>query len=133
MGAAKIILFAGVKYLHLFHKMDEYLFSYGTLQDEAVQLATFGRRLSGEPEVLAGFRIDHLKIEDEAVIAASGLRYHLIISPSGNSQDVVTGTGFNVSHAELLQADAYEAEDYQRVRVDLKSGRRAWVYTRKND
>ena len=113
--------------------MDEYLFSYGTLQDEAVQLATFGRRLSGEPEVLEGFRIDQLKIEDEEVIAASGLRYHLIISPSGRAEDVVTGTGFIVTHAELLQADAYEVDDYKRVEVSLKSGRGAWVYTRKDD
>lgn len=113
--------------------MDEYLFSYGTLQDEAVQLATFGRRLSGEPEVLEGYRIDHLMIEDEEVIAASGLRYHLIISPSGRSDDVVTGTGFVVTHAELLQADEYEVGDYKRVRVALKSGRQAWVYSRKDD
>jgi hypothetical protein len=111
--------------------MDEYLFSYGTLQDEAVQLATFGRRLSGEPEVLEGYRIDHLMIEDEEVIAASGLRYHLIISPSGDPLDVVTGTGFMVTHAELLQADAYEVDDYQRVRVGLQSGREAWVYIAK--
>ena len=111
--------------------MDEYLFSYGTLQDEAVQLATFGRRLSGEPEVLEGYRIDHLLIEDEEVIAASGLRYHLIISPSGRKEDVVTGMGFFVSHAELLAADGYEADDYRRVRVGLRSGREAWVYIAK--
>ena len=113
--------------------MDEYLFSYGTLQDEAVQLVTFGRRLSGEPEILAGFRIDHLMIEDEAVIAASGLRYHLIISRNGNPSDVVTGTGFSITYAELLQSDAYEADDYERVRVELKSGRQAWAYVRKDD
>jgi Gamma-glutamyl cyclotransferase, AIG2-like len=113
--------------------MDEYLFSYGTLQDEAVQLATFGRRLFGEPEALEGFRIDRLMIEDEEVIAASGLRYHLIISASGRAEDAVTGTGFIVTHAELLQADAYEVDDYQRVRVGLKSGRQAWAYIRKDD
>ena len=111
--------------------MDEYLFSYGTLQDEAVQLATFGRRLFGEPEVLEGYRIDHLLIEDEEVIAASGLRYHLIISPSGRSEDVVMGTGFVVSDAELLAADGYEADDYRRVRVSLRTGRQAWVYIAK--
>jgi len=30
------------------------LFSYGTLQEERVQLSTFGRRLSGEPDALPG-------------------------------------------------------------------------------
>jgi hypothetical protein len=113
--------------------MDEYLFSYGTLQDEAVQLATFNRRLSGEPDMLEGYRVDHLMIEDEQVIAQSGLRYHLIISPSGNQADVVAGTGFEITHAELLQADAYEVDDYKRVAVSLKSGRKAWVYIRKDD
>ena len=43
------------------------------------------------------------------------------------------GMGFFVSHAELLAADAYEVDDYQRVRVELKSGRQAWVYIRKDD
>ena len=113
--------------------MDEYLFSYGTLQDEAVQLATFKRRLSGEPEMLEGYRTDQIRIEDEEVVAQSGLRYHLIISPSGNQEDIVTGMGFAITHAELLQADAYEADDYKRVEVRLKSGRQAWAYIRKDD
>jgi len=94
-------------------------------------MGTFGRRLTGEPEVLEGYRIDHLMIEDEEVIAASGLRYHLIISPSGDPLDVVTGTGFIVTHGELLQADEYEVDDYKRVRVGLRSGREAWVYIAK--
>ena len=34
----------------------EHLFSYGTLQTEAVQLATFGRKLVGEPDTLLGYR-----------------------------------------------------------------------------
>ena len=56
------------------------LFSYGTLQDPAVQVATFGRRLE-------------------------------------------------VTDAELMAADAYEAPaDYVRVAVTLVSGASAWVY-----
>jgi hypothetical protein len=41
--------------------------------------------------------------------------------------------GFSITHAELLRADAYEADDYKRVEVRLKSGRQAWVYIRKDD
>ena len=33
----------------------ELLFSYGTLQLEAVQMATFGRKLTGTRDVLPGF------------------------------------------------------------------------------
>jgi len=31
------------------------LFSYGTLQQEAVQMSTFGRLLDGQPDELVGF------------------------------------------------------------------------------
>jgi hypothetical protein len=49
----------------------EFLFSYGTLQLESVQMATFGRVLSGLSDVLSGFAEAPLPIADEAVIAAS--------------------------------------------------------------
>jgi hypothetical protein len=35
----------------------EKLFSYGTLQYEAVQLDTFGRTLLGQKDVLLGYRL----------------------------------------------------------------------------
>jgi hypothetical protein len=41
------------------------LFSYGTLQQEAVQITTFGRRLRGHPDVLVNFELSTLKIEDK--------------------------------------------------------------------
>ncbi len=49
----------------------ESLFSYGTLQLEAVQMATFGRRLAGTSDALRGFELVLLKIEDQTVIAIS--------------------------------------------------------------
>jgi len=33
------------------------LFSYGTLQEESVQPATFGRRLQGSKDELVGFQL----------------------------------------------------------------------------
>jgi len=48
------------------------LFSYGTLQDPAVQLANFGRRLGGQPDALPGFRRDLIEIIDPAVLRTSG-------------------------------------------------------------
>ena len=35
----------------------EFLFSYGTLQLEAVQMATFGRQLAGTRDALGGFEL----------------------------------------------------------------------------
>ncbi|RDZ26681.1 gamma-glutamylcyclotransferase family protein [Lysobacter silvisoli] len=107
------------------------LFSYGTLQDEAVQLATFGRRLHGQADALVGYRRGLLKIEDPQVLAASGQDHHPIVEPSHDPADRVAGTVFAISAQELAQADAYEVDDYERVEAPLASGRRAWVYVRR--
>ena len=105
----------------------EYLFSYGTLQLEAVQLSTFGRRLAGHPDRLPGYRLDQLEIRDAAVMATSGQTHHPILARGGDA-DAVEGSVFAVTRAELAQADTYEVADYQRVRVTLASGKAAWVY-----
>jgi len=42
----------------------EILFSYGTLQSEAVQLETFSRRLKGKADRLIGYRVIMLAISD---------------------------------------------------------------------
>ncbi len=104
------------------------LFSYGTLQDPAVQMANFGRRLDGTPDVLTGFSIGEIEITDAEVIAESGLTHHLILHPTGDPADVVAGTVFRITEQELAAADVYEAEDYRRVLVPLTSGLEAWVY-----
>lgn len=108
----------------------EYLFSYGTLQLEKVQLETFGRILQGRKDLLTGFKQTMLKIEDEAVVAASGLTEHPILSQTGNHQDQIEGTVFTITHEELLQADEYEVDDYKRINVTLHSGIDAWVYVK---
>jgi gamma-glutamylcyclotransferase (GGCT)/AIG2-like uncharacterized protein YtfP len=107
----------------------EHLFSYGTLQTEAVQLATFDRTLIGEPDTLLGYRQTRLKIKDPIVVAASGETYYLNAQFTGRDSDSVVGTRFRVTRKELEQADIYEdGADYKRVSVQLKSGTRAWVY-----
>lgn len=106
----------------------ERLFSYGTLQLEAVQLATFGRRLQGRPAQLVGYRIQQLEIRDPTVVATSGLSFHPQLVASGDPTDRVTGTAFLLTPAELAQADAYEVSDYQRVEARLESGEPSWVY-----
>ena len=57
----------------------ENLFSYGTLRYENVQLATFGRKLAGQPDNLPGYFLEKLKITDSEVIAKSGEDTHSII------------------------------------------------------
>lgn len=45
--------------------------------------------------------------------------------------DQVSGMVFTVSAEELLNADAYEVDDYHRIQVRLMSGETAWVYVAK--
>jgi len=104
------------------------LFSYGTLRDPQVQLATFGRLLDGEPDAVVGYRLATLTITDRAVIATSGNDRHPILRASDDPAAAVEGTVFLISEQELLAADAYEVDDYARTSVPLRSGARAWVY-----
>lgn len=104
------------------------LFSYGTLQQQSVQQSTFGRLLTGRSDALVGYSQSLLRIEDAEVLAASGLSHHPIVRFSGDASDLVEGTVFELSDAELAQADAYEVSDYQRVLAPLASGTQAWVY-----
>lgn len=106
----------------------EKLFSYGTLQYEAVQLSTFGRPLQGIADVLQGYRLSMLEIKDPAVVAASGAAVHPMLIHTGKLSDEVRGLVFEITTQELQQADAYEVTEYQRIRVTLRSGVEVWVY-----
>ena len=104
------------------------LFSYGTLQQSAVQLSTFGRLLDGQPDELIGFEQSLLKIEDPDFVATSGKAHHAIVTFNGRDDSRVSGTVFEVSDEELASADAYEPAGYERVPARLASGKQAWVY-----
>lgn len=106
------------------------LFSYGTLQLEAVQLDTFGRRLEGTADALVGFKQTFLEITDPDVLKISGERFHPIVTPSTDPADSVSGTVFWITAEELAAADRYEVSDYQRVEANLASGGTAWVYVK---
>ena len=107
----------------------ENLFSYGTLQSETVQLATFGRRLEGLPDQLIGYRITMIPISNHKLMATSGATHHRNIQSTGSSSDIVEGSVFLVTRNEIKHADAYERiAAYKRVLVQLASGKTAWVY-----
>src|SRR5256885_8152404 len=106
----------------------EWLFSYGTLQLQAVQMATFGRVLTGTTDVLQAFEVVPLKIDDPEVIAVSGKAVHTMARFTGRVSDVISGMVFEVTPAEIQQADTYEVAAVRRVSVELQSGARAWAY-----
>lgn len=113
---------------HPDQEQSELLFSYGTLQNESVQLATFGRRLKGTREALRGYRLHIVRINDQQFVATSGTADHRNLEFTANPSDIVEGTVFTVTHAELQHADAYEPDGYTRELVQLTSGLNAWVY-----
>ena len=79
-----------------------WLFSYGTLRQREVQLATFGRELAGETDALEGYVLGTVMIRDESVVATSGLAEHLILR---RGQGVIDGVAFAVTPEELARAD----------------------------
>ena len=88
------------------------LFSYGTLQQEAVQVSTFGRLLKGQPDALVGFEQSLLTIEDPEFVSVSGKAEHSIVKFNGRHDSRVNGTVFEVSDLELAKA-------FERVAADL--------------
>ena len=104
------------------------LFSYGTLQKQKVQLELFGRIVQGTNDLLKGYKTVEIEIKDEAVLAKSEQKYHLIAVPSNGKNDFIKGTVLELTEQELKMADGYETEDYKRISVVLDSGRESWVY-----
>lgn len=104
------------------------LFSYGTLQQDAVQMSLFGRLLHGEPDELVGFHQSLLKIEDPRFVAEDGDAEYAIVTFNGRDDSRVNGTVFEVSDTELMKADEYEPSEYTRISTTLASGKQAWVY-----
>lgn len=104
------------------------LFSYGTLQESAVQLELFGRLLEGEADELVGFVRSTLTIDDPAFVAESGKAEHALVIVTGKSENRVRGMVFELTDAEIEAADRYEPAGYKRIKTMLLSGRAAWVY-----
>lgn len=77
---------------------------------------------------MSGYCLVPLEITDPHVIEVSGKAVHTIACASGNADDRIEGTVFELSEAELAATDSYEVDVYARVGLVLESGRKAWVY-----
>jgi Gamma-glutamyl cyclotransferase, AIG2-like len=98
------------------------------LQQRDVQLATFRRRLAGQPDRLIGYKLQTITIDDENFVAKSGTAQHRNLQFTGDASDYVEGTVLSLTKKELEDADAYEPHGYKRVLVQTNSGLSAWVY-----
>jgi gamma-glutamylcyclotransferase (GGCT)/AIG2-like uncharacterized protein YtfP len=105
------------------------IFSYGSLQQEAVQISAYGRVVQGEPDALLDCVLTLIEVPKLHKAASSGLTHYKNVESSPGSGSRVSGTVFEISAQELAVTDAYEQEsDYVRVGAVLASGRSAWVY-----
>jgi len=110
------------------------VFSYGSLQQEAVQLATFGRLLHGSRDELPAFESSRVPIEDEERAARLNNTHYANVTFNGRIDSRVSGMAFELTDTELSAADEYERRDgYGRELVMLASGTPAWVYRHGQD
>lgn len=112
--------------------MNECLFSYGTLQEDRVQLKLFGRLLKGAKDTLKGYRVSPIEITDEAFLSKGEQKDQRIAILSNDKNDTIEGTVLEVTGAELILADSYEPNDYERVKVEFESGKKGWIYAAKS-
>jgi hypothetical protein len=105
------------------------VFSHGSLQEEAVQVALYGRVLRCEPDELVDCIRTQIAVPSWHKAAAAGVKYYANVTFVPGSGSRVAGKVFELTEAELVVTDSYEKDaEYVRVRADLASGRRAWVF-----
>ena len=105
------------------------LFSYGSLQEESVQLSVYGRALRGTPDALVHCTRELIAVPPWHKAAAAGIKHYANVVFDADSDSRVDGTVLELTDAELAASDGYEKDaDYVRVMTTLASGRHAWVY-----
>lgn len=90
------------------------VFSYGVLNRPSVQKQVWREVKEGAPDVLEGYVKKH-----------AGKIPFLT-----NGDGEVEGMVYELDEQQLKDTDLYESDFYQRKKVTLKSGVKAWVYER---
>lgn len=94
-----------------------------------MQRALFGRVLEGTADVLKGYRVETIEINDEAFLSRGENKFQSTVVKSTDPNDSISGTVFGITEEELHAADGYEPANYKRIHVTLGSGNKAWIYT----
>ncbi len=106
----------------------QYLFSYGTLQNEDVQRDVLGKVLPGQADRLPFYDQSVLEVVNGGRAEASGTARYLLAHYSGRHTDVLQGTAYPVTAADLRRTDKFQGPAYKRIASVLGSGVCAWVY-----
>ncbi len=101
------------------------------LTERAGSAGNIRTHFAGKKDVLSGYELNMLEITDPEVLRKSGQKYHPVLEFSGNADDEIEGVLFEVTEAEILQADEYEVDDYQRIETVFKSGNKGFIYVGK--
>ena len=113
------------------YRLMHYLFSYGTLQLEKVQLENYDRILTGKKDRIVGYKIEDLLIIDAIVLSKSQKNIHPVAVKTNNKNHFIEGIIFEITEDELLETDKYEVSDYKRILETFDSGKQAWIYVAK--
>ena len=84
--------------------------------------------MQGCNDALRIYKATIIEIKDKAFLAKGEENLQQTLVHSQYSNDVIKGTVFEVTQEELLVADKYGPENYNRITVMLQSGKEAWVY-----
>ena len=82
----------------------------------------------GFADFLDGYALAAIEIEDEAFLSKGEEKVQLTAIRSTDNKDVVDGMAFEITQEDLRLADGYEPDGYKRIKVELRSGKAAWVY-----
>ena len=93
------------------------IFAYGTLLNPAIQESIIGSEIKGTPDELIGYRKTTVTIDSHT--------YPDLVADSDSS---VSGKILSVTAEELERIDAYEGQEYKRIKLRLSSGKTAFVY-----
>ena len=94
--------------------MKAYLFSYGTLQEDHIQLMLFGQILNTQVDSLSGY-----------VTLNDFFGYPRLVE---FERGIVYGKVLEIDETEIPLVDRYESEAYERKEIETDKGRKVYVY-----
>ncbi len=94
--------------------MKAYLFSYGTLQEDHIQLMLFGQILNTQVDSLSGY-----------VTLNDFFGYPRLVE---FERGIVYGKVLEIDETEIPLVDRYESDAYERKEVETDKGRKVYAY-----
>ena len=94
--------------------MKAYLFSYGTLQEDHIQLMLFGQILKTEVDSLSGY-----------VTLNDFFGYPRLVE---FERGIVYGKVLEIDETEIPLVDRYESEAYERKEIETDKGKQVYAY-----